>query len=149
MRELNLTEIETVSGGETVMEPIIVVDTRPGSRSVYAAEWEARGMTAQEYVFGSGDGGGLLQLAGLPIEGVYTDDLDDIVNKYADETQRDIEEQNQIEECMDSIIRMIELGENVQDLSVSTGNKAGEIVGGIVSGPFGEYLERACEEAHN
>jgi hypothetical protein len=29
MRELNLTEIEAVSGGETVMEPIIVVGRRP------------------------------------------------------------------------------------------------------------------------
>jgi hypothetical protein len=133
MRELNLTEIEAVSGGETVMEPIIVVGTRPGSRSVYAAEWEARGMTAQEYVFGSGDGGGLLQLAGLPIEGVYTDNSlgeDTSSDFYVDENGRVWDSKGS---CIETTMNDLGAAQASAIIAGAAGGAAG--VGGAGAGP--------------
>jgi hypothetical protein len=53
MRELNLAEIEIVSGGETVMPTIVVVGTRfpRGVTTVYPEDYELRGQTAGEYIF--------------------------------------------------------------------------------------------------
>jgi predicted acyl esterase len=82
MRELELPEIETVSGGETRMDTVVVRGTRGSENSVYPDAWELRGMSAQELIFGQGSGG-LLHQAGIPAEGVvsdsYSDDEDDDV----------------------------------------------------------------------